>query len=144
MAGMIPQERIQRAVEDVVDMLVELTKEIPLSCVPKRIVEQMVDSPSPLIVMETIEVARSILQERIQMTHCGGDRRISCTLSGPERKTFRKNACLSGLWSRSVVRWRWCKRPLTTAVTTAKGRFGRPSSGWNRSWLGSKSSVRES
>ena len=63
---MIPQERIQRAVEDVVDMLVELTKEIPLSCVPKRIVEQMVDSPSPLIVMETIEVARSILQERIQ------------------------------------------------------------------------------
>ena len=34
---MIPQERIQRAVEDVVDILVELTKWIPLACVPKRI-----------------------------------------------------------------------------------------------------------
>ena len=66
MAGVIPQERIQRAVEDVVDMLVELTKEIPLSCVSNRIVEQMVDPPAPLIMMETIEVARSILQERIQ------------------------------------------------------------------------------
>ena len=27
MAGMIPQERIQRAIEDVVDILIELTKE---------------------------------------------------------------------------------------------------------------------
>ena len=41
--------------------------------------------------------------------------RNSCAVSGPERKTFRKNACLSGLWSRSVVRWRWRQRPLTTA-----------------------------
>ena len=66
MTGMIPQERIQRAVEDVVDILVELTKRIPLACVSKRIVKQIVDSPAPLIMMETIEVARSILQERIQ------------------------------------------------------------------------------
>ena len=42
MAGMILQERIQRAVEDVVDILVELTKEIPLARVSKRIVEQIV------------------------------------------------------------------------------------------------------
>ena len=63
---MIPQERIQRAVEDVVDILVELTKWIPLACVSNRIVEPMVDSPAPLIMMETIAVARSILQERIQ------------------------------------------------------------------------------
>ena len=78
---LIPQECVQRAVEEIVDILVGVMKGIPQERVPKRIAEQIVDLRALQIMKETTKIARSI-PPGVRSTHRGT--RCGCArISGP-------------------------------------------------------------